>query len=237
MGLVFLDNDHPEIFPDPTQADDSGLVAVSKGLGTTRLMAAYRQGIFPWMKLGYPPYLWCWYSPNPRMLLYPHEFKISRSLSRAIKRKNFEIRINYNFAKVMHSCANINRPDQEKSWIEPDMQSDYELLHEQGVAHSIEAYQDNELVGGLYGLAIGKAFFGESMFHRISDASKVCMARLVEIARREGFHFIDCQVSSSFLQSLGARKVPRSIFLSQLADATTQSGANCNWDFLSQNID
>ncbi|MEL0098606.1 MAG: leucyl/phenylalanyl-tRNA--protein transferase, partial [Opitutae bacterium] len=221
---------------DPKYADDHGLLAVSRQLGTSRLIAAYRQGIFPWMKMDQPPHLWCWYSPNPRMLLYPKEFKISRSLARAIKRKLFEIKIDHAFTEVMRACARIKRPRQESSWIEPDMVIDYSLLHHQGIAHSIEADLDGKLVGGLYGLCIGWAFFGESMFHLVPEASKVCMAKLVNIARANKFQFIDCQVPNPFLQSLGARVVERDLFLSQLADAYQNPEWVTSWSVHDQNI-
>lgn len=233
MGLVLLDNHNPELFPDPKLSDDSGLVALSEGLGTDRLVAAYRQGIFPWVKLEQPPHLWCWYSPNPRMLLYPEAFKISRSLAKAIREETFEIRIDCNFEKVMRSCAGIPRPAQESSWIEPDMEIDYGTLHQQGIAHSIEAYQEGKMVGGLYGLCIGKAFFGESMFHTSSEASKVCMAKLVEISKDTGLHFIDCQVPNPFLRSLGATEVSRDLFLDQLKEACEATGSAVDWAGLS----
>ena len=141
MSLELLDNKNPEYFPDPRLSDDHGLVALSTTLGTKRLLAAYRQGIFPWVKMEQPPYLWCWYSPNPRMLLYPKEFKTSRSLARVQKEQKFEIKMDHNFSEVMGVCASIKRPQQEKSWIEPEMEMDYGLLHQQGIAHSIEAYE------------------------------------------------------------------------------------------------
>ena len=162
-------------------------------------------------------------------MLYPKEFKISRSLARALKDKRFEVRIDHNFAGVMRACASIKRPGQQRSWIEPEMEQEYGILHHQGIAHSIEAYLEDKLVGGLYGLCLGKAFFGESMFHQGSEASKVCMAKLVEIATQEGFHFIDCQVPNSFLQGLGAREIERSLFLSQLSDATKKGNPTNNW--------
>jgi len=235
MELVLLDNKNPESFPDPNQADESGLVAVSIGLGTRRLLAAYQQGIFPWMKLDQPPHLWCWYSPNPRMLLYPDEFKISRSLGRAINNEVFEIKLDHNFPGVIHACATINRGSEQNSWIEPDMELDYTKLHHMGVAHSIEAYIDDVLVGGLYGLALGKAFFGESMFHKVPEASKVCMAKLVEIAQSSGIQFIDCQVPNPFLDSLGAREVERSQFLTLLKNACQEKESVVNWVELAKN--
>jgi leucyl/phenylalanyl-tRNA--protein transferase len=234
MELAFLDNEHPEILPDPQLADSSGLVAVSTNLGTKRLVAAYQKGIFPWVKLKDFPHYWCWYSPNPRMLLYPHEFKLSRSLKKTLKQNRFEIKIDQAFPEVMRGCATAKRPQQESTWIEPEMEVDYTRLHYQEITHSVEAYWDNQLVGGLYGLAIGRAFFGESMFHRMPEASKVCMHQLVEIALIHGIDFIDCQVSNPFLKSLGAREVSRIVFLRQLENATQQSQSVINWGELAE---
>ena len=236
MDPVFLADKNPELFPDPKKYDDNGLVALSRSLGTSRLIAAYRQGIFPWLKMAQAPNLWCWYSPNPRMLLYPEDFKIPRSLAQSIKRKDFDIRVDYNFAGIMRACASIKRPNQESTWIEPEMETDYGLLHQQGIAHSIEAYCKNELVGGLYGLAIGRAFFGESMFHKRPEASKTCIHYLTEIARNQGVRFIDCQVPNPFLRSLGAREVSRGLFLSQLKEANPYKKSTINWNDLAKNI-
>ena len=169
------------------------------------------------------------------MLLYPDEFKASRSLSQAIQKKTFEVKIDHSFAKVMHACASIPRKHEPGSWIEQDMEVDYGKLHLQGYAHSIEAYQDGSLVGGLYGLAMGHAFFGESMFHQVPEASKVCMAKLVEIAQSSGLHFIDCQVPNPFLQSLGAREVKRNQFLSELNKACEKGKSVVDWTTLAQN--
>lgn len=232
MGLVFLENEIPEILPDPELADSSGLVAVSTNLGTERLVAAYRKGIFPWFKMENLPHYWCWYSPNPRMLLYPSEFKISRSLKQTLKQNRFQIKIDQAFPEVIRGCATAKRPQQESTWIEPEMELDYTLLHHQGITHSVEAYFENQLVGGLYGLAIGRAFFGESMFHQLPEASKVCMNKLIEIALTYEIEFIDCQVNNPFLKSLGAREVPRTVFLRQLENATKQSQSVINWDEL-----
>jgi leucyl/phenylalanyl-tRNA--protein transferase len=232
MELAFLDNEHPEIIPDPKLSDSSGLVAVSTNLGTERLIAAYQKGIFPWVKLENFPHYWCWYSPDPRMLLYPHEFKMSRSLKKTLKQNRFKIKIDQAFTEVMRGCATVKRPQQESTWIEPEMEVDYTRLHHQGITHSVEAYWGDELVGGLYGLAIGRAFFGESMFHRMPEASKVCMYQLVEIAQIHGIDFIDCQVSNPFLKSLGAREVSRTVFLRQLENATQQSQSVINWSEL-----
>ena len=229
MEICLLEDNQPEFFPDPRLSDNHGLVAVSRGLGLTRLVAAYRNGIFPWMKMNKAPYFWCWYSPNPRMVLYPKEFKVSRSLKTALLDKRFEIRVNQAFLEVMRACANVPRPGQESSWIEDEMLVDYGKLHDQGVAHSIEAYQQKELVGGLYGLTVGKVFFGESMFHYQPEASKVCMAKLVEFSIHAGFQFIDCQVPNPFLKSIGAREIRRDEFLDQLKLGCDQITTSFKW--------
>jgi len=234
MGICLLDDNKPDFFPDPRLSDDHGFVAVSKELGITRLIAAYRQGIFPWMKMKDAPYFWCWYSPNPRMILYPQEFKISRSLKKALKEKRFQVRMDQNFKGLMQRCAEVKRSYESSSWIEPDMIEQYSELHRLGVAHSIEAYQEKEMVGGLYGLALGRAFFGESMFHLKPEGSKVCMAKLVEIAKEAGFLFIDCQVPNPFLHSLGAREVTRNKFLHQLKEAHPEQPSPADWLSLSK---
>jgi len=234
MAIVLLDDELPSLFPDPSTADPTGLLAVSKTLGEQRLIAAYQQGIFPWMKIPEDPFFWCWYSPDPRMLLYPGEFKISRSLHKVLKEERFDVRIDQAYSEVMKACADAPRPNQESTWIHKDMQIDYTKLHNLGIAHSIEAYEQDELVGGLYGLALGRAFFGESMFHRKPEASKVCMARLVEIAKEAGFLFIDCQVPNPFLHSLGAREVTRDKFLHQLREAHPEEPSPAHWLSLSK---
>ena len=211
----FLDDRDPPWFPDPTLSDSEGLVAVSETLGTERLFLAYQKGIFPWLKLGKYP-LWHWFSPDPRFLLFPEEFRKSRSLKKAIKDQKFEIRINHDFREIMVSCASIQRPMEQGTWIEDDMIVEYEKLHHLGIAHSIEAYDDNKLVGGLYGLCLGRSFFGESMFHKTPEASKVCLAKLVEISLKKNFDFIDCQVPTDHLGKLGASEVTREHFLQKL---------------------
>ena len=229
MGLELLDSKNPEYFPDPRLSDDHGLIALSTALGTERLLAAYRQGIFPWVKMEQPPHLWCWYSPNPRMLLYPKEFKTSRSLARVLKDQKFEIKMDHNFSEVMRVCASIGRPQQEKGLDRTGDGKGLRITPPEGIAHSIEAYEHGRLVGGLYGLSIGRAFFGESMFHKETEASKACMAKLVGIAIHHGLHFIDCQVPNPFLHSLGAREVPRDTFLSELAKACSEKPSADYW--------
>ncbi len=163
------------------------------------------------------------------MVLYPERFRMSRSLKKAWVGNRFEIRTDQAFEEVMRACALAKRPGQESTWIESEMISEYGQLHQKGIAHSIEAYQEGKLVGGLYGLAIGKVFFGESMFHRKPEASKACMAKLVEIARIGGLNFIDCQVPSPFLGNLGAEEVERNEFLEQLGDACMDLSCFVDW--------
>jgi leucyl/phenylalanyl-tRNA--protein transferase len=227
--IYFLDDRDPPWFPDPSLSDREGLVAVSETLGSERLLLAYQNGIFPWLKMGEYP-LWHWFSPDPRFLLFPSEFKISRSLKKAIKEKIFEIRINHNFRKTMESCAQAKRPDQESTWIESDMIEDYCKLNEMGIAHSIEAYHQENLVGGLYGLCLGQSFFGESMFYNLPESSKACLAKLVEIALKNDFHFIDCQVPTPHLQKMGACEIPRQNFLAKLKNSLSNKPANLDWN-------
>ena len=159
MPYPVLDETNPEFFPDPLEADAEGFIGFSESLSSRRLISAYQQGIFPWMKLDEAPFYWCWFSPDPRMCLYPAEFKVSRSLKKALKEKHFQIRVDQNFEKVMRKCAEIKRSHESSSWIETDMIEQYSELHRLGIAHSIEAYQGKELVGGLYGLAMGQGIF------------------------------------------------------------------------------
>ena len=218
--VYFLDDHDPVWFPDPSLCDQQGLVAISETLGTGRLILAYQKGIFPWLKMREYP-LWHWFSPDPRLILIPENFRYSRSLKKAIIDQRFEIRINQEFRKVMEFCARIKRPHEDGTWIEEDMIVDYQKLHHQGIAHSIEAYAEEELVGGLYGLCLGRSFFGESMFHKTPEASKVCLAKLVEISIQKKIHFIDCQVPTDHLQRMGASKVSRKQFLEKLRISLT----------------
>ena len=226
--VYFLDDRDPPWFPDPSLSDQEGLIAISETLGTERLILAYQNGIFPWLKMGEYP-LWHWFSPDPRFLLYPLDFKFSRSLKKALKEDRFEIRINQNFPETIKECAQSDRPDQESTWIEDDMIEDYCKLNQLGIAHSIEAYQEDKLVGGLYGLSLGQSFFGESMFYHSPEASKVCLAKLVSIGLEHDFHFIDCQVHTPHLEKRGAVRVPRKNFLEKLKHSLVSNPKNLNW--------
>ena len=227
--IYFLDDRDPPWFPNPSLCDQEGLVAVSETLGTERLILAYQSGIFPWLKMGEYP-LWHWFSPDPRFLLFPKEFKISRTLKKAIKDEIFQIKIDHNFREVMKACANSRRPKDEGTWIEEDMVVDYEKLHCLGISHSIEAYHEEKLVGGLYGLCIGQSFFGESMFYKMPEASKACLAKLVQLALEHKFHFIDCQVPTPHLEKMGATAIPRESFLEKLKVSNSESPKISPWN-------
>lgn len=206
--------DAPDWFPDPKTALDEppGLLAAGGDLSARRLLAAYRRGIFPWYSEGQPV---LWWSPDPREVLLPAEFRLSRSLARSIRNRGLEVTFDQDFDGVIAACA-APRDSGGGTWITPEMASAYRRLHELGHAHSIEARRDGVLVGGLYGVALGAFFFGESMFSRESEASKVAMARLVAQCPDRGIALIDCQLASSHLRSLGSRPVSRIEFLALL---------------------
>ena len=205
------------LFPPPEDAEEEGLLAVGGDLTVHRLILAYAKGIFPWYTEGDPI---LWWSPDPRLILFPENLKISKSLQRVIKKEKFEIRFNTCFSDVLEQCSRTPRRDQDGTWITDEMKQAYCRLFEAGYAHSSEAFFEGKLVGGLYGVALGRAFFGESMFAHMSDASKVAFAFLVRKLEHAGFHFIDCQVTTAHLQSLGAHEVSRHEFLERLQKAT-----------------
>lgn len=211
MQLTVLDPfQSRQAFPALDQAleEPNGLIAVGGCLSPQRIVNAYRCGIFPWFNAEDPI---LWWSPDPRLILFPDRLIISRSLNKTLRKQLFEIRYDCAFDEVMRACA-APRPDQMGTWITNDMHHAYRQLHQQGIAHSFEAWQDGELVGGLYGIAIGQVFFGESMFHRKTDASKVAFVHLVQRLKTWGYQLIDCQVSSDHLFSLGAEEITRHEF-------------------------
>lgn len=205
----------------------NGLLAAGADLSLDRLLAAYRQGIFPWFSQGEPI---LWWSPEPRMVLFPLEFKRSRALAKRLRRRDYEIRVDTAFADVMAACSEP-RPGQDGTWITAAMQAAYGRLHEAGHAHSVETWQAGRLVGGLYGVALGGAFYGESMFHRVTDASKIALAHLVAQLSRWGFGMIDCQMETSHLASLGARAIPRAEFSHRLQTLVDLPGQPGKWTF------
>jgi leucyl/phenylalanyl-tRNA---protein transferase len=212
--IPWLDPESP--FPplETALARPNGLLAVGGDLSPSRLIDAYRCGIFPWFNEGEPI---LWWSPDPRMVLFPHELKISRSLRKTLKRDNYEIRADSAFKQVMEACA-APRGDQAGTWIHAEMIAAYGRLHEMGMAHSMETWIEGELVGGLYGVGQGKMFFGESMFSRVSDASKIAFVHLVAQLQRWGFEMIDCQMKTEHLASLGAREISRNEFRQKLKE-------------------
>ena len=218
---------HRLIFPDPRLAGPEGLVAVGGDLRAARLLLAYRNGIFPWPHHGYPL---LWFSPDPRLLLLPGGFHVSRSLRRSVRRLPWRLRMDTAFERVMRACATVPRPGQPGTWITADMLRAYTNLHRMGFAHSMEVWLDGALVGGVYGLSIGRAFFGESMFHRQTDASKIALGALHLQITRWGFHFLDCQLPTPHLVSLGGAEMSRDAFLGRLAVAVGGSTRLGRWE-------
>ena len=204
------------LFPPPALAEKDGLLAMGGDLSRDRILLAYSMGIFPWYSEGSPV---LWWSPDPRLVLIPEELKISRSLSQVIKKGIFSVTMDTAFNRVIRNCAEINRKGQQGTWITEEMLGAYISLHSAGYAHSVESWQSGDLVGGLYGIALGKAFFGESMFAIKSNASKVAFVTLVQYLKKLNFSFIDCQVTTEHLKSLGAKEVSRKKFLQILKKA------------------
>lgn len=201
------------IFPDPRRACAEGLLAVGGDLSAERLLLAYRLGIFPWYGEDEPI---LWWSPDPRCVLFPSEVYVSRRLERLLRQGRFHLTCNRAFRRVVEACAEVRTGKGEETWLIGEMQDAYVKLHELGFAHSIEAWQGDELVGGLYGVAIGRFFFGESMFHVRPNASKVVLAQLARHLDRAGFLLLDCQVPNPHLHSMGAKQIARADFLALL---------------------
>jgi leucyl/phenylalanyl-tRNA--protein transferase len=215
-------------FPPVNKAldDPNGLLAAGGGLTQKRLISAYRSGIFPWYSPGEPI---LWWSPDPRCVLIPDQLHISRSMSKRLKKKDYTVCFDRNFPAVIEACSEP-RADGEGTWITREMKQAYCSLHEQGLAHSVEVYIDDQLVGGLYGIAMGRLFFGESMFSRSRDASKIAFIKMVEQLRNWGYSLIDCQVSNEHLFSLGATEIARDEFMSYL-DEYLDASINHSWLF------
>ncbi len=212
QSFVLTDVDTP--FPQVELAltDPNGLIGVGGELTTKRLIDAYQQGIFPWYSEGEPV---IWYSPNPRMVITPDKLHISKSLQKTLNRQNFEIKVDQNFTQVMSRCRSVVRKDQEGTWIDDEMIKAYSALHLSGLARSIEVFKGDELVGGLYGVSMGKVFFGESMFSLERDASKIAFVHLL---KNMDYDLVDCQVENPHLKSLGAFNIERSAFIKLLKD-------------------
>ncbi|MBC7937771.1 MAG: leucyl/phenylalanyl-tRNA--protein transferase [Rhizobacter sp.] len=196
-------------FPPVELADADGLLAMGGDLSTERLLLAYRSGIFPWFNEADPI---CWWSPDPRFVLFPENLKISKSMEQIFRRKQFEFKINTAFDQVITNCGLVHREGQDGTWITEEMKSAYINLHKAGYAHSAEAWLNDELAGGLYGIRLGNVFFGESMFSHVSNASKFAFVGYVQQLQKENVQLVDCQLHTNHLESLGAHMIPRSDF-------------------------
>ena len=201
-------------FPPVDEGLEDGLLAIGGNLSTERLLLAYQNGIFPWYE-GDVPLWWC---PDPRFVLFPEELIISSSMKKLLKRKAFTFTINKAFEEVIHHCKNVKRTYQQGTWITDEVQQAYTILHKKGFAHSAETWLSNELVGGLYGVRLGKVFFGESMFSLVSNASKYAFIKYIQQLQQENVQLIDCQVYTQHLESLGARMISRNEFIKLLHD-------------------
>lgn len=218
------DQDFP--FPPAESADAQGIVCSGGNLSPGMLLSAYRRGIFPWYSAPSPI---LWWSPEPRFVLFPEELHVSASMRKELRKRRFEIRLDGDFAAVIGHCSSMPRPGQDGTWIVSDMIEAYLELHRLGYAHSVEAYLDGKLAGGLYGISLGRAFFGESMFHVEPNASKAAFIPFAWRLREEGFLFIDSQVHTDYLESLGARHITRQDYLSLLSRALAQPGIVGPW--------
>lgn len=222
-----LDPRDPDWFPDPSQAleDPNGLLAIGGDLSPARLRQAYRRGIFPWFGVGDPI---LWWSPDPRTILRPHQVHVSRSLRKRLRQGRLTTTFDQDFAAVIRACAQP-RGEQDGTWLVPPMIVAYESLHREGLAHSVEVWLDGDLVGGLYGVAIGRVFFGESMFSRVADASKIALVQLCRRLDDWGFGLVDCQMRTDHLLSMGAIEIPRVTFQSVLARFCHAPGRDFSW--------
>ncbi|MFW5810444.1 MAG: leucyl/phenylalanyl-tRNA--protein transferase [Thermodesulfobacteriota bacterium] len=215
-------------FPPPHLAEQEGILAVGGDLSIKRLLLAYQMGIFPWYAEEDPI---IWWSPDPRLVLYPPQLRYSRSLKRLLKKDVFTVTMDQAFARVIIECAAVRAEQGEGTWLVDDMIEAYVRLHEAGYAHSVETWQEGRLVGGLYGVSLGGAFFGESMFMRVSNASKIAFVRLVRQLNSWGFDMVDCQVKTQHLLGFGAREIPRKLFLEQLKKSLKRKTRKGKWYF------
>ncbi|MFC2107390.1 leucyl/phenylalanyl-tRNA--protein transferase [Bacteroidota bacterium] len=217
MPVYFLTDEL--YFPHPSEALEDGLLALGGDLRPERILKAYESGIFPWFSEGSPI---LWWSTDPRMVLFPNDFKITKSLQQIVNSKKYEVRFDTNFKAVIDHCSKVPRKDQDGTWITSEMKEAYIELHKKGYCHSVETYLNGELAGGLYGISIGKVFFGESMFFLKRDASKVAFYHLVEKLKKWNFKIIDAQQETSHLKRMGAVSIDRRIFLENLREAVKE---------------
>ncbi len=216
------------IFPDPKYSEKDGLLAIGGDLSPQRLLTAYYNGIFPWYESGYPI---MWWSLNPRMILYPKDFRVTKSFRQRLRNTEYEVKFDSCFEQVIKNCAEIKRKDQKGTWITKEMQNAYIELHKQGYAHSVEVFMEGELAGGLYGISIGRYFSGESMFHKKPDTSKIALYHLCDFFIKNNFDFIDAQQVSEHLISLGAKEKDRDTFLSELAISVEKESIIGKWEY------
>ncbi|MBU4228711.1 MAG: leucyl/phenylalanyl-tRNA--protein transferase [Desulfurivibrionaceae bacterium] len=214
------------LFPPPALAREDGLLAVGGDLSVARLLLAYQDGIFPWYSRGEPI---LWWSPNPRLVLFPEEFHLSKRLGRTIRQQIFTLTFDTDFSGVINQCAHLRLEEGDGTWLSAEMVEAYQNLHDLGHAHSVECWQEGKLVGGLYGVSLGAVFFGESMFSLVRDSSKVALAGLVDRLQGWDFELIDCQVGTGHLQRLGAREIPGEEFSRRLARAVARPGRQGKW--------
>ncbi len=214
------------IFPHPELAREDGLLAFGGDLSIHRLLLAYQHGIFPWYNEDEPI---LWWSPDPRFVLFPEKIKVSKSMKQVLRRNTFEVSFDLNFEYVIQQCGTVDRPGQLGTWISPEMIQAYIELHQAGFAHSVEVWQNGEIVGGLYGVSLGKMFFGESMFAHVSNASKTGFITLAKVLEEKGFTLIDCQLETKHLASLGAEMIPKSSFIKKLSINELESTYQGKW--------
>jgi leucyl/phenylalanyl-tRNA--protein transferase len=227
--MLFLLDPHDPAAPFPdvqlAEQEPNGLLAVGGDLSITRLVNAYRRGIFPWFSRGDPI---LWWAPDPRTVLYPGRIRVTRSLRKTMRKRTLGVTLDEAFDAVIQACSEP-RPGSSGTWLVPEMITAYRRLHRQGLAHSVEVWQGGDLVGGLYGVAIGRVFFGESMFSRVSDASKIALVHLCRTLENWRFRLIDCQVLTSHLIRMGAEEIPRKAFVQLLASACLEPGREGPW--------
>jgi len=223
---VFYLSENKLAFPPPFLADQTGLLAVGGDLSVPRLIKAYSEGIFPWYNEDEPI---LWWSPDPRLVLFPENLHISKSLAKVIKKNVYEISVDRAFKDVITKCREVHTETKQGTWLVDEMVDAYVLLHEKGYAHSVEAWKEGLLVGGLYGVAIGKCFYGESLFSTADNSSKVAFAVFTKWLCKMGFDMIDCQVATKYLSSFGAKEIARKTFLGFLAKSIVKSGMPGSW--------
>ena len=225
MTVHFLDSRIS--FPDPSEAEPGGLLAIGGDLSPERLLLAYENGIFPWYSEGDPI---LWFSPDPRMVFLPGDFRFSKTLLKTVSSGEFSVKADTDFSAVVENCAQVQRRGQSGTWITEEMKAAYGKLHELGYAHSFETYREGKLVGGLYGVSLGGAFFGESMFHLETDASKVALFHLARKCWESGFDLIDSQVPTDHMKTLGGREISRKEFLSALESSLGKKTLRGKWE-------